>query len=148
MVVGRQRKGDQRADPQDRPDGRSRPARQVDASVVGSELIAGAGLQLLGVRWTGRRAGKPNTPDVAVGEHRLGSRRQQRVAGRQQERTVLPGDLGIGRDGHVLRLLVPVLQVLRQQHQGGIADSLVNTALGTHVLQPEVQARICDGHDS
>jgi len=116
--------------------------------VVRGELVAGAGLQLLGVRRTRRRAGQPDTPDVAVGEHRLGRRGQQRVAGRQQECTILPGDLGIRRDCHVLRLPVPVLKGLRHQDQRGIAGSLVNTALGTHVLQPEVQARICDGHDS
>ena len=36
--------------------------------MVRSELVAGTGLQLLGVRWTSSRAGEPNTPDIAIGE--------------------------------------------------------------------------------
>ena len=66
------------------------------------------------------------------------------MAGRQQHRAVLPGEVGIGRDGELLRHLERLLEVLGQHQQRLVPGVLDESSLPLCIAQPESECGLLD----
>jgi hypothetical protein len=96
-VVGRHVVGHERSRGQHRlANEGGRLAGGVDAAVVDGEVVAEAGEQGLERRGQARWGREVAHTCVSGFEHPVGSDVDQRVPGREQDRSVLAGDVGIG----------------------------------------------------
>ena len=147
VVVAGQRVVDQRPDTQNRANRPGRCARGVDPSVIDGELVARHRLQVLSRGWwrCGHRNG--HRGDVTHRQHLVGGATQCGMPGREEGRTVLASDIGIGGDLQHLRQLQHRLQGRWEHHQRRIAAEFGEPAARLDIPQPEVQPHIGARHD-
>jgi hypothetical protein len=142
MLVGRERVGDQRTQAQHGPVDAGGQAGDLDLAVLDLHLVADPLLQLGAVG--GRRGGwhECDNPDVAVAQRGVGGLDQHRMAGGEQHRAVLPGDVGLAGHHELVGQVELAGDVRRQHHQRAVAGALGEPTARVDVAHPEPQTGI------